>query len=184
MTHPTRIGLYAGAGPGAPGLPFPETLPWDRFNDGLEKVCDRGKLAKALAMLRAERFQLFAEVRPDHVTGVVRSQSSAKRVYACRLAADGRYSCCTQNLITCVVSRGSPCKHLLVLVLGLVKAGELAPDTALAWLDGARVQGRTADGCRPDKEVVTATFLRYKGVQAGEIDWRPTDTIPEDFYAM
>src|SRR5262249_14958267 len=69
---------------------------WDNFLDGLPGIVDGGKLAKARAMLRAERFQLFAEVHPGYVTGVVRSQSSASRVYACRLASDGRYSCCTQ----------------------------------------------------------------------------------------
>src|SRR5262249_39809194 len=142
------------------------------------------KLAKAMTMLRAERFQLFAEVHPDFVTGVVRSQSSASRVYACRLASDGRYSCCTQNLIQCVVSRGSPCKHLLVLVVGLVKAGDLGTAAALECLKGARKKGKTFDGHKPDKEVVTATFLKYKGAEAGEVDWRPTETIPEDFYAM
>jgi uncharacterized protein YjbI with pentapeptide repeats len=156
----------------------------DDFVDGLRAACDGAKLSKALSMLKAERFQLFAEVAPTHVCGVVRSQSSEKRVYACRLASDGRYSCCTQNLIQCVVSRGSPCKHLLVLVVGLVKAGQLDGPTALEWLRRARRQGLTPDGFKPDKEVVTATFLRYKGVEAGEVDWRPTETIPEDFYAM
>jgi hypothetical protein len=74
---------------------------WDDFLDRLPIVVDGGKLSKALAMLRAERFQLFAEVHPGHISDVVRSQSSASRVYACRLAIDGRYSCCTQNLIQC-----------------------------------------------------------------------------------
>jgi hypothetical protein len=159
-------------------------MTWEEFAERVAKVTDSGKLAKARTMLKAERFQLFAEVHPDHVTGIVRSQSSAQRVYACRLAKDGRYSCCTQNLITCVVSRGSACKHLLVLVVGLVKAGTLEPATALAWLQAARRQGLTADGFKPDKDVATATFLKYKGVEAGQIDWRPTETIPEDFYAV
>jgi hypothetical protein len=34
------------------------------------------------------------------------------------------------------------------------------------------------------REQVSDTLLRYKGAEAGEIDWRPTETIPEDFYAM
>jgi hypothetical protein len=166
-------------------LQIPEArTEWDDFRDRVEDVTDSGKLSKAMSMLRGTTFQLFADVQPEFVCGVVRSQSSDKRVYACRLAKDGKYSCCTQNLITCVVSRGSPCKHLLVLVVGLVKAGHLAPATALDWLRGARRMGMTADGYKPDKDVVTATFLKYKGMEAGEIDWRPTDTIPEDFYAM
>jgi hypothetical protein len=162
----------------------PEVEKWQAFLDRLSAVTGGGALAKALTMLRAERFQLFADVQADHVCGVVRSQSSEKRVYACRLADTGRYSCCTQNLITCVVSRGSPCKHLLVLVVGLVKAGQFDAEAALTRLKNSRFQGKTAEGWKPDKEVATATFLRYKGVQAGEVDWRPTETIPEDFYAM
>ncbi|MBP3957035.1 hypothetical protein J8F10_17330 [Gemmata sp. G18] len=165
-----------------PKIPAARTE-WDDFLDGARGVSDSGALAKALTMLRGEKFQLYADVQPEFVCGVVRSQSSGSRVYACRLANDGKYSCCTQNLIQCVVSRGSPCKHLLVLVVGLVKAGRLAPATALEWLGGARKMGRTADGHKPDKDVVTATFLKYKGMEAGEIDWRPTDTIPEDFYS-
>jgi hypothetical protein len=148
---------------------------WEKFLVRLPDVVDSGKLSKALTMLRAERFQLFAEVQPESITGVVRSQSTAKRVYACRLESDGSYSCCTQNLIQCVVSSGSPCKHLLVLVLGLVKAGDVSTATALTWLDGSF-------GCKPDKDVATATFLKYKGVETGAVDWRPTETIPEDFY--
>jgi hypothetical protein len=64
---------------------------------------------------------------------------------------------------------------LLVLVLGLVKAGDVSTATALTWLDGSF-------GCKPDKDVATATFLKYKGVETGAVDWRPTETIPEDFY--
>jgi hypothetical protein len=159
-------------------------IDWDDFLDRLPTIVDGGKLSKAMAMLRSERFRLYAEVQPDYVCGIVRSQSSASRAYACRLATDGRYSCCTQNLIQCVVSHGSPCKHLLVLVVGLVKAGDLGTAPALEWLKGARMMGQTRDGCKPDKDVVAATFLKFKGAEAGEVDWRPTETIPEDFYAM
>jgi hypothetical protein len=47
------------------------------------------------------------------------------------------------------------------------------------WVNTSRTQ-------RPvlDKDVMTATFLRHKGAEAGEIDWRPTETIPEDYYAL
>ena len=31
---------------------------------------------------------------------------------------------------------------------------------------------------------MAATFLKYKGAEAGEIDWRPTESVPEDFYAV
>ena len=165
-----------------PQLPDTRT-DWDDFSDKLPTVVDRGKLSKALTMLKREKFRLYAEVHADFVCGIVRAQSTDQRVYVCRLATDGKYSCCTQNLIQCVVSRGSPCKHLLVLVVGLVKAGQLDTATALEWLQKSRRQGLTADGHKPDKDLVTATFLKYKGMEAGEVDWRPTDTIPEDFYS-
>jgi hypothetical protein len=35
-----------------------------------------------------------------------------------------------------------------------------------------------------DSDKLSATFIKYKGAQAGELDWRPTETIPEDFYAL
>jgi uncharacterized protein YjbI with pentapeptide repeats len=145
----------------------------------LQKATDPAKLQKATAMLKAERFRLFAQVANDHLVGVVKSQSEADRVYSCRLAKDGVYGCCTQNLNVCGGLKGSPCKHLLVLVVGLTQAGELDPATAHAWTQASR-------GVRPllDKDAMTETLLRYKGAEAGEVDWRPTETIPEDFYAV
>ena len=35
-----------------------------------------------------------------------------------------------------------------------------------------------------DKDVMSEAILRYKGAEAGEIDWRPTETVPEDYYAF
>lgn len=157
---------------------------WEDFLLWLPGVTDKAKLAKGLAMLRAERFQLFADVQPDFVCGVVRAQSTDTRIYSCRLAKDGRYFCCTQNLIMCVGSRRSVCKHLLVLVVGLVRTGQLPAATARDWLRRSRRMSLTADGGKPNREEATETFFKYKGYEAGEIDWRPTETIPEDFYAM
>jgi hypothetical protein len=100
-------------------------------------------------------------------------------VYSCRLGSDGKFGCCTQNLNPCGGLRGALCKHLLVLVVGLTKAGDLDAATVDAWVNASKVQKPEID-----KDVMSATFLRYKGAEAGEIDWRPTETIPEDYYAM
>jgi hypothetical protein len=78
--------------------------------------------------------------------------------------------------------RGEPCKHILVLILGLAKAGELAPQTADKWVCASRGRKHTWNATLRDE--VGDTLLKYKGAVAGEIDWRPTETIPEDFYAM
>lgn len=149
------------------------------FLDRLGKSTDAAKLKKATQMLKADRFRLFAKVTDDHLVGVVKSQSDGELVYSCKLTSGGDYACCTQNLNVCGGLRGSPCKHLLVLIVGLTKAGELDPATAHAWSQASRGKKFALD-----KDAMTETLLQYKGAEAGEVDWRPTETIPEDFYAM
>ena len=149
------------------------------FMKRLEAGVETARLAKALSMLRAERFQLYAQVDADALVGVVKSQSSAGRVYSCRLTSDGGFGCCTQNLRPCGGLRGALCKHLLVLIVGLAQGGRIEPAVADQWV-------RASKGRKPqlDADVMSATFLRYKGAEAGEVDWRPTETIPEDYYAL
>jgi hypothetical protein len=159
--------------------PAPAPVDFGGFMNRLKQVTDPAKLDKATSMLKAEKFRLYAKVQPDHLVGVVKSQTNPDLVYSCRIGSDGKYSCGTQNLNICGGLRGSPCKHLLVLIVGLSKAGELDATKAHDWTQASR-------GKKPelDKDAMTATFLQYKGAEAGEIDWRPTETIPEDFYAM
>jgi hypothetical protein len=159
------------------GLPKPADF--GEFLARLKQVTDPAKIDKATAMLKADSFRLFAKVDADEVVGVVKSQSDPSLVYSCRLGSDGKYACCTQNLNICGGLKGSPCKHLLVLIVGLSQAGALHPGSAHDWTQATR-------GRKPelDKDQMAATFLQYKGAEAGEIDWRPTDTIPEDFYAI
>jgi hypothetical protein len=159
--------------------PRPSKFDFETFLARLQKITEGGRLANALTMLKAERFHLFSQVQGDALVGVVRSQSSPTRVYSCRLAEDGNFSCCTQKLRPCGGLRGSICKHLLVLIVGLARAGEVPLGTVDHWI-------LASHQCSPvlDRDVMSDTFLRYKGAQAGEIDWRPTETIPEDYYAL
>ena len=53
------------------------------------------------------------------------------------------------------------------------------PATVDAWVDASKAKSPALD-----KDLMSETFLRFKGAEAGEFDWRPTETIPEDFYAM
>lgn len=140
---------------------------------------DSGRVSKALSMLKAESFKLFSEQNENGLLGVVRSQTDADLVYACRLKSDGTFSCCTQNLNTCGGLRGALCKHILVLVIGLANAGELSPKEA-----AQRVIASKKESPKLDKDSMTGIFLKYKGAQSGEVDWRPTETIPEDYYAF
>jgi uncharacterized protein YjbI with pentapeptide repeats len=149
------------------------------FLKRLEEEVDPARLQKALSMLKADRFRLFADVQPDSVVGVVKSQTDPDLVYSCRLASDGTFACCTQNLNICGGLRGALCKHLLVLLIGLTRAEQLDPATVDQWIAASRLQKPLLQ-----KELMSETFLRYKGAEAGEIDWRPTETIPEDYYAV
>jgi uncharacterized protein YjbI with pentapeptide repeats len=162
------------AGPAAPG-----TLDFATFFQQLDWKVDAGRLEKAVAMLKADRFQLFSEVKDDALLGVVRSQSIGDLVYSCRLASDGTFGCCTQNLRPCGGLQGALCKHLLVLIVGLTRSGRLDPATVDGWIEASKKQKPQLD-----RDAMGETFLRYKGAQAGEVDWRPTETIPEDYYAL
>ncbi len=148
-------------------------------NDLGRTVGDVGKVKKALSMLRADRFQLYVDVSDERLVGVVKSQNDPTLVYACRLAHDGTYSCCTQNLNVCGGLKGSVCKHILVLVVGLVQGKSVEKATALAWLQAS--SGKRHDH---DRDAAGEVFIKYKGAEAGEVDWRPTETLPEDYYAL
>ncbi len=142
------------------------------------RLKDERRLAKALDMLKKEGFQLFHDVGEDAIAGVVRSQSDAELVYACRLGANGDVSCCTQKLNVCGGLRGEACKHVLVLLIGLAQAGLIEAPKVDLWLAAGL-------GRKPvlDREQMSEVLLRYRGAESGEVDWRPTTTLPEDFYA-
>jgi hypothetical protein len=166
------LGLaWAGTGPVPVGL--------DIFVRRLQDHVDLRRLGRALDMLKAERFQLYSQVEADALLGVVKSQTEPDKVYSCRLAADGEFACCGQDLVPCLGMRGALCKHLLVLIVGLARGKEVDAAAVEAWVQATRRQ-------RPkvDREVMSETLLRYKAAQAGELDWRPTETIPEDYYAL
>jgi uncharacterized protein YjbI with pentapeptide repeats len=149
------------------------------FLKALEVRIERPKIDKATKMLKASGFKLFNDVTEEHVSGVVKSQTDPDLVYACRLDHEGHYACCTQNLNICGGLRGSICKHLLVLIVGLVQAGELDPETIDGWIAKTHTTKPELD-----KESMGAIFIKYKGAEAGEVDWRPTETVPEDYYAL
>jgi hypothetical protein len=143
-----------------------------------KRLKDPGRLSKTMSMLKKDGFQLFSNVTDTQLEGVVKSQTEADLVYGCRLASDGKFSCCTQNLNVCGGLRGQPCKHLLVLVIGLAKAGVLPLASANDWMIATLVQQPELD-----REASADVFLKYRSAQAGELDWRPTETTPEDFYS-
>jgi pentapeptide repeat protein len=148
----------------------------------LNAVIDPKRMKRTLDMLKTGKNQLFAEIEPKLIRGIVRSQKEEDLVYSCVLTEEGIYTCCTPDLNLCMGLRGEPCKHLLVLLIGLAHAGRLDPATIDRWLLAAI--GKNHRWNKTTQNHVSDTLLKYQGVQTGEIDWRPTETIPEDFYAM
>ncbi|NOQ63707.1 MAG: hypothetical protein GQ582_04280 [Methyloprofundus sp.] len=147
------------------------------FMQALVDTVEASRLDKALKMLKKSSFDLYTQVNEEGITGVIKSQSDSELVYSCHLSSAGKFCCCTQNLNTCGGLRGKPCKHLLVLIIGLAKNQEIDPRTMYQWLDNSR-------DFKPelDHELMSEVLLRYKGAQAGELDWRPSETVPEDYY--
>ncbi len=155
------------------------TMTVDALVKALESTVDPARLKKAVKMLKADRFKLFAQVDDNQFIGVVKSQTDLDLVYSCRLTDTGHFSCCTQNLYTCGGLRGKLCKHLLVLMIGLAQSGELVSETALQWANASLNQKP-----KLEEDMMSSILLQYKGAEAGEVDWRPIETIPEDYYAF
>lgn len=168
----TLVRVKTPTEPGA-ALDFPT------FINQLYTCGDKGKVGRALDMLRKDKFQLYAHVLPDHLVGVVRSQSGSGSVYASWLTRDGHYGCSQPDLEDCMGLQGSTCKHLMVLVVGLARTNQITMGEALAWMRSAK-----SESPRKNTTLCAETLIQYKGAQAGEVDWRPTQTIPEDFYAF
>jgi hypothetical protein len=148
----------------------------------LDSVIDEKRMKRTRDMLKKGKNQLFSIVEPTMVRGIVRSQTEEDLVYSCVLMDEGTYSCATPDMAQCMGLWGEPCKHLLVLILGLARAGQLDPATADKWVVAAKTKNPRWN--KTVKNHIADSLLRYKGAQAGDIDWRPTETIPEDFYAM
>jgi len=155
------------------------TLDFDTFVVQLRNDFEQARLEKSFKMLKKESFQLFSEVKEGEILGVVKSQTNAKLLYACRLTQEGAFSCCTQNVLPCGGLQGSLCKHLFLLLIGLAKAALISPTRSYLW-----AKASTHHIPKLNKELMSEVFLRYKSAEIGEIDWRPTQTIPEDYYAF
>lgn len=170
---------------GSAAQPVQAASPLAELVVALPSVTDAGRIKRALEMLRRERMQLYADVSDQHVAGIVRSQTGFSDYYSTRINADGRFSCCDSGLAWCMGMGGGVCKHLLVLLMGLVQSAQLPPATARNWLAAAKQpRSRKATGGESMRDQLADTILRYKSAAAGELDWRPTETMPEDYYAF
>ncbi len=157
----------------------PIALDFPSFLRLLHSQFDETKVSKSLSMLKKESFQLFSEETEAGTLGIIKSQTDPDLVYACKLGSEGTFACCTQNLNPCGGLQKAICKHIYVLVIGLAKTGEIDAGEVLQRLLASKKQTPQLN-----KDVMTGLFLRYKGAQNGDLDWRPTETIPEDYYSF
>jgi hypothetical protein len=141
------------------------------------------RLDKAMDMLRGSKCSLYSEITPEAVSGVVRSQNDPSTYYSPTLRADGHFCCVDQHMDLCKGLRQLPCKHMMVLLIGLCQAGQLADADIRTWV-GRAVRLPHDARITLDAEKQTLIFIKYKAAQDGSVDWRPTETIPEDYYAL
>jgi hypothetical protein len=160
-------------------LASPQEIEFEDFLQYMQWNFDFSKVQKAISMMKKEKFQLFAEVNSENVVAVIKSETDPDLVYASLLDHDGVFSCCTQNLKVCGGLKGALCKHHLLMLMGLVKYKELNANVATRW--ALKTLGATQ---KLNKDAATHVFIKYKGAEAGEIDWRPIETIPEDYYSF
>jgi uncharacterized protein YjbI with pentapeptide repeats len=146
------------------------------FLDQLEEHVSVGKLDKALDLLQATPLELFFDLSQSSVSGVVRAPDDPDLAFCCHLSDDGAYGCCSSNLATCNGLRGSLCKHLLVLLVGLVQKGVLPADRA-AQLVAASTENKP----ETDKELCSQSLERLESADRGGPVWKPVATNPEDF---
>ena len=95
----------------------------------LGQTIDPKRMKRTLDMLKSGKNQLFAEVEPNFVRGIVRSQREENLVYSCVMIEDGTYSCVSHDLARCMGLLNEPCKHILVLLIGLTRAGQIDAST-------------------------------------------------------
>jgi len=179
----SRLMRWAGKGsnphlPGASAGPL-EPIELEGFLAKLREEAHGPSLNRALYVLKKERFTLFTQAKDDGLIGVIRSHATPNLVYACRIGPGGEFGCCTHYLHACQAMSGRLCPHLLVLLIGLAQAGQLDLARTRRWVEDCNLMQPTVD-----REKLSEVLLRYKGAEASEIDWRPTETVPEDFYAF
>jgi hypothetical protein len=159
----------------------PASLPADlpALVTWLETVCDKSRLEKVTAMLKTTRHQLFCDATPDRLIGIIRSQRSTQLFYACQIGSDGVFGCCDPELNPCMGQlKNKPCKHLLVLMLALMNAKKISIQQVVDWICNIQTKPKV------DEMLMAETLIKYKDAESGTVDWRPVESIPEDYYAL
>jgi uncharacterized protein YjbI with pentapeptide repeats len=177
--HPDRAGMLrrlVAVMPAPAEHPPPETSDLDLLQQQIAHDLGSPE-ADALFVLAEHGYGVLAtEVQAWRVSGVLSEPGNSDRLYCCRLTSEGNFVCGTDKLVLCGRRRRGYCGHLALLLLTLVQRGQLDPLTALDWLH----RGYSPQP-RPDRPTLAAILTRFTPTSP---DYRPTETLPEDYYAL
>lgn len=120
---------------------------------------------------------LWAEVDADRAHAVVPAAVGATTFHACRITRAGRFQCATPDLAPCPDAADGVCRHVVCLVLSLVQREHLSAEDAARWL-----QRSLAHDAGLDRDALGEVFARY--AETIQADYRPNETLPEDYYAL
>ena len=151
-------------------------LDYSGFVAQLSRFLDKRRLDRALKMLKGESFELYNDIEGHQVRGIVKSQTGFGTVYSSWINHDGYYHCTSEGEDPCMGLQGAVCKHITLLLLGLTRSGSLDLQVALDWAKAAAKKKP-----QKDEEETAELYLRYQGLDSSELDWRPLETLPEDF---
>jgi len=120
---------------------------------------------------------LWAEADADRAHAVVPAAVGATTFLACRITSAGRFQCATPDLTPCPDAADGVCRHVVCLVLSLVQRERLSAEDAARWL-----QRSLAHDVGLDRDALGEIFARY--AETIQADYRPNETLPEDYYAL
>lgn len=118
------------------------------FLASLVGMVDPRRFKRALAMLQKEAFEIYIHATETSIAGVVKSQTSFDKIYACRLGDDGLYACADGHLDACMGLQGAICKHLIVLVIASVHHGDIPSSAGAAPARSSRPPCRNVSSPR------------------------------------
>ncbi|MBX9694318.1 MAG: pentapeptide repeat-containing protein [Cyanobacteria bacterium] len=170
-----------------PGL----TLDFDAFMHSLCKTITPRRLKIVDEMIALKDFEVLAQIQDDTVFGIIKHSakfdSKNNLLFACALDKSGNHSCFMDDLNRCNMISTGLCKHISLVLITLVKEGQLDPTTADLWMRTASLQK-----AGQNRKLIKSALKRFEDGQfqwlgsdfTNLFDWRHNETIPEDFYSV
>ncbi len=166
-------------------------LDFDAFMHSLYKTITPRRLKIVQEMIALKDFEVLAQIQDGTVFGIIthsaKFDSKNNLLFACALDKNGNHSCFTDDLNRCNMISTGLCKHISLVLITLVKEGQLDPTTADLWMRTASLRK-----AGQNRKLVKSAINRFEDGQfqwlgsdfSNLFDWRHNETIPEDFYSV